>query len=77
MNKNHKSLDLTFAKRLEQIMIERNLYPAQVEKITGVRRARVHEYIQGVYQPTAYNIKRIAVGLEVSSDWLLGITNKR
>lgn len=32
----HKKIDLTFAKRLEQIMIERQIYPAQVAKITGL-----------------------------------------
>lgn len=70
-------LDLTFSKRLEKIMIERNLYPAQVAKLTGVRRGMIYDYINGAYQPTAFNIKRIAQGLNVSADWLLGISNKR
>lgn len=77
MNGNHKKIDLTFSKRLEQIMIERELYPSIVAKLTGIKRNVIHEYVQGTYQPTAYNIKRIAKGLNVSADWLLGLTDKR
>lgn len=73
----HKKIDLTFAKRLEQIMIERQIYPAQVAKITGIKRRTIYDYVQGNYQPNAYNIKLIAIGLNVSADWLLGITDNR
>lgn len=73
----HKKIDLTFAKRLEQIMIERQIYPAQVAKITGIKRTVIYAYIDGTHQPTAYNIKRLAIGLNVSADWLLGITDER
>lgn len=77
MNNNHKKIDLTFAKRLEQVMIERNIYPAQLSKITGIKRTVIYNYINGTHQPTAFNIKRIAVGLGVSADWLLGITDDK
>lgn len=73
----HKKIDLTFAKRLEQIMIERQIYPAQVAKITGIKRTVIYAYVDGTHQPTAYNIKRLAIGLNVSADWLLGITDER
>lgn len=73
----HKKIDLTFAKRLEQIMIERQIYPAQVAKITGIKRSVIYAYVDGTHQPTAYNIKRLAIGLNVSADWLLGITDDR
>lgn len=68
--------DLIFAKRLEQIMIERDLYPAQVAKMTGIKRSRIYDYMKGTHQPTAFNLKRIAQGLNVSVDWLIGISNK-
>lgn len=74
MGSNHKSKDFTFARRLEQLMIERNLYPGDVQRLTGVHRQSIYEYIQGVKQPNAYNISRIAKGLSVSADWLLGLT---
>ena len=69
----HKKYDFTFAKRLEQIMRERQLYPAQVEKLTGIRRQRIHEYLNGTVQPSAYAVKLIATGLDISADYLLGI----
>ena len=69
-------MDFTFAERLEQIMRERQLYPAQVAKITGIRRQRIQEYLTGERQPTAYIIKVIAENLNVSADWLLNIKNR-
>lgn len=69
----HRKIDLTFSKRLEQIMVERNLYPAEVSRLTGVRRNLIYNYIQGTHQPAAYNIKLISKGLNVSADWLLGL----
>lgn len=73
---NHKRIDLTFAKRLEQVMIERSLYPSEIARLTGIKRNVIYAYIQGIYQPTAYNIKRIAISLHVSADWLLGISDE-
>ena len=72
----HRKMDFTFAERLEQIMRERQLYPAQVAKITGIRRQRIQEYLTGERQPTAYIIKVIAENLNVSADWLLNIKNR-
>lgn len=73
MGNRHKKKDFTFAKRLEQLMVERGLYPRDIERLTGVKRQNIYQYIQGVKQPTAYNIKRIAEGLHISADWLLEI----
>lgn len=77
MNNNHNKIDLTFAKRLEQVMTERDIYPAKLSKITGIRRTVIYAYVDGTHQPTAFNIKRIAIGLGVSADWLLGITDDK
>ena len=66
-------MDLTFARRLNQIMIERGLYPGDVQRLTGIKRQRIYEYIQGVVQPSAYNLKRLAEGLDISVDWLIGV----
>ena len=70
-----RARDFTFAQRLEKLMVERDLYPSDIQRITGIRRQRIYEYLQGVTQPSAYNLKRIAEGLGVSADWLLGITD--
>lgn len=69
-------MDFTFAIRLEQVMRERNLYPAQVAKLTGIRRQRIQEYLNGERQPTAFMIKLIAESLGISADWLLDIKNR-
>ncbi len=54
-------------------MIAHGLYPKDVERLTGIKRRKIYEYIAGQRQPKAYAIKQIAEGLNVSSDWLLGI----
>lgn len=66
-------MDFTFSQRLEQFMIAHGLYPKDVERLTGIKRRKIYEYIAGQRQPKAYAIKQIAEGLNVSSDWLLGI----
>ena len=68
-------MDLTFSERLELVMRERCLYPSDVERLTGIRKRKIYEYLQGTHQPSAYAVKRIALGLDVSSDFLLGIKN--
>lgn len=69
----HIAFDLTFARRLEQAMIEQNIYPTQLAKLSGVSRVNIHKYISGTAQPTAFNIKRLAIALNKPADWLLGI----
>jgi transcriptional regulator with XRE-family HTH domain len=69
-------MDFSFAERLEQLMRERDLYPSQLAKLTGIRRQRIQEYLTGERQPTAYMIKTIAERLKVSADWLLNIKNR-
>lgn len=56
-------------------MIAHGLYPKDVERLTGIKRRKIYEYIQGQHQPSAYAVKRIAEGLNVSADWLLDIKN--
>lgn len=73
--KSHKPKDMIFAKRLDLLMQQRNLYPADVAKLTGINRRRIYEYLSGTYQPTAYAIRIISTKLKVSSDWLLGIVD--
>lgn len=72
-----KKIDLTFSQRLEKIMIEQQLFPAQLSKLSGVSRTNIHKYLAGTIQPTAFNIKRISVALNVSADYLLGIVDKK
>lgn len=75
-NGKHRKIDLTFSKRLEKTMIENNIYPSKLVKLSGVSRANIYGYIAGTSQPTAFNIKQIAKGLNVSADYLLRLTDK-
>lgn len=72
-NSSHYKFDLSFSERLNQLMIERGLYPAEISRGTGISRSLIYRYSNGLVQPTAYNIKVIAKYFKVSSDWLLGI----
>lgn len=72
----HHKKNRIFAQRLEQLMIERQLYSSDVARKTGLKRQSIDAYVQGVSQPGANAIAKIAVALEVSSDWLLGIENR-
>ena len=69
----HKKMDLTVANRLNQIMNDRKLYPIDVSRLTGIKVRMIKYYVAGSSQPSAFMLKKLAVGLGVSSDWLLGI----
>ena len=62
-----------FSQRLNQIMIERNIYPQEVQRLTGVHRQCVYEYLRGNKEPTLTSLVKLARGLKVSTDWLCGI----
>lgn len=69
--------DFTFQKRLNHIMIERKIYPSQLAKIVGISRSLLYGYMQGDNQPTTFNLKKIALRLNISADWLLGISDNK
>lgn len=54
-------------------MCERQLYPTELSRITGVGRRTIYGYLQGDKQPSAFNLIRLSKGLKISSDWLLGL----
>ena len=62
-----------FSQRLNQIMIERNIYPQEVQRLTGVHRQCIYEYVQGIKEPNLTSLAKLAHGLKVSADWLLGL----
>lgn len=72
-----RTFDLTFARRLEQAMTERNIYPSDLARKSGVSRSNIYNYIAGTSQPSAYNVKRIALALSTSADWLLGLVDQK
>lgn len=65
--------DYSFGKQLNRLMNERGLYPSEVARLTGVRRQKIHNYINNEAQPLAHTIRKIAIGLNVSADYLLNL----
>lgn len=64
-----------FSERLNALMVERNLYPSDVRKLTGLCRASIYDYLQGNREPTMSGLIRLARGLKVSTDWLCGLVD--
>lgn len=62
-----------FAQRLYQTMTERGLYPSDVEKLTGVCRQKIYDYINGTKEPRLCSFIKLVRGLNVSADWLCGL----
>jgi len=54
-------------------MVERKLYPSDVQRLTGVHRQCIYEYVQGIKEPNLTSLAKLAHGLKVSADWLLGL----
>lgn len=68
-----QKINLTFGKRLNQLMIDRGLSVSKVSKLTGVNRRRINEYLNFEKEPKTTTLIKICKGLDVSSDWLLKI----
>ena len=72
-NGKHRNKDFTFARRLDRLMVERKLYPSDEQRLTGVHRQCIYEYVQGIKEPNLTSLAKLAHGLKVSADWLLGL----
>ena len=62
-----------FPQRLNQIIVERGLYPSDVAKLTGVCKQKIYDYIKGTKEPRLSSFIKLARGLKVSADWLCGL----
>lgn len=67
----------TFPSRFRTLAEEKDLTQAQLADMIGVRRQTVSLYFNGQSIPDSDVLKRIAVSLDVSADWLLGLSNIR
>lgn len=63
--------------RLSQVMKERNISPGMLSIKTGISDRMIRNYLKGKFQPTGYSLKMLAQGLGVSTDWLLGLEEKK
>ena len=66
-----------FPARLKQLMVERELIPADFYHDGVIGQEIVRRYLEGQHSPTAYSLARIATYLNVSVDYLLGLSDCR
>lgn len=61
-----------FRKRLDIAMKGKGIRASQLSDETGISRARISQYLHGVYEPKASATLRLADALGVSAAWLTG-----
>jgi transcriptional regulator with XRE-family HTH domain len=63
--------DMAFAERLAQLRKERGLTLQALGEVSGVHWTQIQRYETGGAQPTLDVLKRLAIALSASTDWLL------
>lgn len=64
-----------FGERLEKVIKEKELSNAELARKLKVRPAAINNYIDGTFMPSTPNLARLCKVLNISSDWLLGLTD--
>lgn len=62
---------MAFSERLSQLRKEQSLTQSGLAELAGVHLTQVQRYESGAAQPTLDVIKKLAVALTASTDWLL------
>lgn len=62
----------TFKNRLNEIMTIRNIKPVELAKKTGLSKAQISQYTNGVYEAKQIALLKLAIALDVSEAWLMG-----
>ena len=68
---------MTFVEILKDIMIDKNLNQTQFAKLIGVKQSQVSEWLKGKSKPGYDNLKAICLAMNISADYLLGLTTKQ
>ena len=66
-----------FDRRLKTAIAESNLTVTEVQRKSGVSRSNMWNYIFDGVNPSIYTLKRLAITLNVSADYLLGIEGRK
>lgn len=66
-------LSETFKDRLNRAMALRNMKAVDLSEKTGISKARISQYVNGIYTPKSKSTYIIAQALSVSETWLMGI----
>jgi repressor LexA len=62
----------TFKARLTQALSRQDMKAAALSRATGLSKARISQYVNGVYRPNAKALCLLASALDVSERWLMG-----
>lgn len=62
----------TFRNRLTQAMTANGVKAADLAKRTGLSKAQISQYVNGVYEAKQTALYKLAVALNVSEPWLMG-----
>lgn len=65
-------MDETFSDRLMHALEENNMRPSRLAEATGLSKARISQYLNGVYKPKYEAVCLIAKALNVNEPWLMG-----
>ena len=64
-----------FAQKLKKARINKNLSQGEVSKALGMSRNAFTNYETGIREPSLETLKKICQVLDVSADYLLGLTD--
>jgi len=64
---------MKFSDRLKEIRIKKGLLQGELAKLAGITPPNLSNYEHGVREPSISILVKIAVALDVSSDYLLGL----
>ena len=67
----------TFGERLNMVLYEQRLSQVELDKRTGIGRANISRYVCNKQMPTVDSLISICKTLDVSSDWLLGLSDRK
>ena len=59
--------------RMKQALQMRNMKQAELAEKTGIDKGQISSYISGRYKPKQENLSLMAVALDVSDYWLMGL----
>lgn len=62
----------TFAERLKEALVIRDIKPARLSEITGINKSTISQYLSNVYSPKRKRIEIFAKTLNVNEAWLMG-----
>ena len=66
--------DLIFSHQFEKAMIKRNISPTELARKSGVQRSQIYRDLTAETAPTTNNIRRLSIALNVTTDYLLGVS---